>query len=175
MALLSPRHLRFLVLDEVLGSIVVNLAVNAAIAFGVVRTLASVPLWGVTSIAADTLGTAFVLPVLTAFFTGLLVRAQVVRRLLPPLPTASLRSAFSRRHWLQRGTLLGLAATAAVGAPVVAVFALCGPPALTPSAFIIFKATFAAALGAVVTPLLGWWALEEASGGGDKPNAESGR
>jgi len=171
MAPLSSRHLRFLLLDEFLGSILVNLLLNGAIAFGVVRTLGSVPLWGVTSIAADTVGTAFILPVLTSFFTGLLVRAQVVRRLLPPLPPASLRSAFSQRHWLQRGALLGLASIAAAAVPVIAVFALCGPATLGARAFIVFKATFAAALGAVVTPLLGWWALEEASGDGPGPLA----
>jgi hypothetical protein len=45
---------------------------------------------------------------------------------------------------------------------------------LSPRAFIVFKATFAAALGVVVTPLLGWWALEEASAAGarSQPSAQ---
>ena len=108
------------------------------------------------------LATAFILPVFTAFFAQLLVRAQVVRQILPPLPAGLRSSAFSERPWIQRGTLLGLGAMGAVAVPVIAGLALSAPRS-SPSGFIWFKATFAAALGALVTPLLGWWALQEAS------------
>jgi len=161
---LSRRHLRFFLVDEVLGSVIVNFALNGAIAFCAFRNQTHVPLWGWASIAADTMATAFFLPLFTAFFTNLLVRAQVGRQLLPPLPAASFRaSTLSERSWLQRGTLLGLAAMGIVGVSVVAGFALLGPAQLSPSGFIWFKATFAAALGALVTPLLGWWSLQDAS------------
>ena len=122
------------------------------------------PVWGFTSVAADTLGTAFILPVVTALITDFLVRLQVDRALLPKLPPTLLRATrFSERNVLQRGAFLGLAAMGMAAAPVIAGVALLGPPELTTSGFILFKATFAAALGAFVTPVLAWWSLQDAS------------
>ena len=161
---LSRRHVQFLLIDEVLVTTIGNFAINGAIAWGVFRKAASVPLWGITSIAADTLATAFILPVVTAVLASFVVPAQVVRQMLPPLPAAALaRFAWPRRSGLQRGALLGAASIVVAAAPVVAGFALFGPAQLTTSGFIWFKASFAAALGAIVTPLLGWWALQDAS------------
>jgi hypothetical protein len=50
-----------------------------------------------------------------------------------------------------------------VAMPVVIAFAFVGPAKLSISSFIWFKATFAAGLGAIVTPFIGWWALSDAS------------
>jgi hypothetical protein len=42
-------------------------------------------------------------------------------------------------------------------------FSKFGPAELQRDPFILFKASFGAALGAVVTPLIGWWALMHSS------------
>jgi hypothetical protein len=173
MTALSDAHRRFLVVDEVIGSSIVNFVLNAGIAWWMFRAATSVPLWGSASIAADTLSTAFVLPLLTALIATPLVRIQVARGKLPLHDLAvPRRSTFwTRRSFPVRGALLGLAAIVVVGAPVVGAFALVGPPQLTTRHFIWFKASFAAGLGALVTPLLGWWALHDASGR-QRPSAD---
>jgi hypothetical protein len=159
---LSATHRRFLLVDQVVGSIVVNFVLNAAIAWTAFRSASVVPLWGQSSIAADTLGTAFVLPVLTSLIAGRLVHHEVVRGRVPPL-TDVVPSAWVRRSSLQRGAAVGVLAVVLVAVPTVLVFALAGPAELARWPFIWFKATFAAALGAVVTPVLAWWALARAS------------
>jgi hypothetical protein len=160
----SREHRRFLIVDEIVGPAIVNFLLNAGIAWFLFRKLASVPLWGSQSIAADTLGTAFVLPVLTALIAGLLIPARVVRGKLSPVPAALLRpTMWSRRSGVVRGALLGVAAVVLVATPVVLLLPRLGVAELSRSTFIWFKASFAAGVGILVTPLLGWWALMDAS------------
>ena len=161
---LSRAHLKFLVIEEVVGSSIVNFLLNGGIAWLLFRSTSSVPLWGATSIAMDTWVTAFVLPVLTSLIARVLVRAQVARGKLAAIPSSEVReSPWLRRSSLQRGALVGIAAMAVVATPVVGTFVLAGLTHLSTSGFIWFKASFAAGLGALVTPLLGWWELQNAS------------
>ena len=160
----SREHRRFLVVDEIVGPAIVNFWLNAGIAWYLFRRLPTVALWGSPGIAADTLGTAFVLPVLTAIIAAWLIPLRVRRRSLLPIPAANLRAtAWTRRSWIMRGVLLGLVAVVVVGLPVVGAFALLGVPSLPRPTFVWFKASFAAGVGILVTPPLGWWALMDAS------------
>ncbi|HEY2747808.1 MAG TPA: hypothetical protein VGL86_24465 [Polyangia bacterium] len=161
---LSREHRRFVIVDGIIGPAIVNFCLNAAAAWLVFRKLESVPLWGSPGIAIDTLVTAFVLPVLTALIAAWLVRVRVVRGKLAPIPTASLDSSrWSRRSSFMRGTLLGVAAVVFVATPAVILFALVGVERLPRASFVWFKASFAAGVGVLVTPPLGWWALVDAS------------
>jgi hypothetical protein len=160
---LSREHRRFLVLDQGVAPTIFNFVLNGAIAWLSFRSVSAVPLWGQSSIAADTLVTAFVLPVLTSFIVGALVERQVGRGHVPRLAASQASSSWARRSRWQRGAALGLAAVVLAASPVVLVFALAGPTELERWSFIWFKATFAAALGALVTPVIGWWALAAAS------------
>src|SRR5262245_13066404 len=135
--MLSREHRRFLVVDQLIGAAVVNFLINAALAWLVFRRVPSVALFASPGIAADTLVTALVLPVLTAFVAAFVVRLRVVRRELPPLALATLReSAWSRRSTLFRGMLLGVAAVVLTALPTVAVFALVGVDRLPRASFI---------------------------------------
>ncbi len=159
---LSREHRRFLILEQGVGSILVNFPLNAAIAWLSVRSMQTVPLWGMTSIAGDTLGTAFLLPVITSLVVsrvvGYHVRGGRVAALMPP---PDLARSWAERTSVRRGALLGLVAMVVVALPVIVVFALAGPAEMARTPFIWFKAGFAAALGAVVTPLIAWWALAD--------------
>lgn len=157
-------HRRFLIVDEVIVSTIVNFLLNAGIAWFLFHSARSVPFWGSSGIAADMLGTAFLMPLLTSVIAMWLVPWQVKRGVLPKIPEAHLRSSmWRRRPGYQRGALLGLVAMVVVAVPLIALFARVGPPQLPRTHFIWFKASFAAFVGALVTPLLGWWALVEAS------------
>jgi hypothetical protein len=152
------EHRRFLIVEEIVGSILVNFPLNAAIAWFLFRSAAQVPLWGWTSIAADTVVTAFMLPFLTALFATRAARARVVSGKLPCLPRVAM-FAWLPQSSAQRGALVGAASIALAAAPVVGAFVLVGPPTLSLWTFIWFKAIFATILGVLVTPLFGWWGL----------------
>lgn len=161
---LSPQHRRFLWIDQGVGAVIFNFAFNAGIAWLSVRSLAAMPLWGSQSIAADTVATAFLLPLFTALIVTRIVRHQVTSTRLSPLPAgAPLASPWVDRSPLRRGTLVGLASILLAAVPVVAVLVALGVTDFDRSGFIWFKASFAALLAGAVTPIIGWWALLEAS------------
>jgi hypothetical protein len=163
---LSPAHRRFHVVDQQVGPMIVKLGLNAAIAWGPVREMERVPLWGQQSIAGDTVGTAFVLPLLTCLIVSAVVTRQVARGHLARIENASRSSivdSLGVRRPVVRGALLGCIAIGLTAVPVIAWLALRGPSEMTFGSFVWFKALFATALGMLVTPLLGWVALVVAS------------
>src|SRR5438132_1109625 len=95
--------------DEIVVTAIVNFWLNYGIAWFVFRAAAAVPLWGASSIAVDTVATAFVLPLLTSLIATPLVRLQVYRGKLPPLAPEDVRpSAWLRLPFAARGALLGV-------------------------------------------------------------------
>ena len=151
---MKREHYKFLIADELLIAAVVNFFLNAGIAWFFTRGRASV---SASSVAGDTIATAFVLPVLTALVAWPLVHVQVARGKLPHLLPEQC-GAWSRRHAIVRGIAVGIAM-----ALVVALPSLHFATALTVKQFIWAKAAIAAGFGMVATPLLGWWALQAAS------------
>jgi hypothetical protein len=165
---LAPAHRRLLVLDLGLGAGLFNFALNAAIAWLVFHSTERVPLWGETSVAGDTLITAFVLPFLTCLIVSRSVRRQVASGRVPRLESAGgPLASWARLSPLARGALLGAASVPLTAVPVVAALGWSGLEGFRLWPFIGFKAAFAAALAVLVTPLVGWWALARASGPAD--------
>jgi hypothetical protein len=62
---LTPAQRRFVLLDNGVGAFVVNLMINGVIAWLLFRKATRVPMWGQSSIAGDTIATAFLLPAIT--------------------------------------------------------------------------------------------------------------
>lgn len=170
--MLSREHRRFLVVDQLIGAAIVNFLLNAALAWLLFRRSPSVALYASPGIAIDTVVTALVLPLVTAVVAAFVVRLRVLRGELPPIPTpAANDSAWWRRSTLRRGALLGVAAVVLAALPAIGVFALLRLDRLPRASFIWFKASFAAAVGMLVTPPLGWWALLDASRASRSPRA----
>jgi hypothetical protein len=159
---LSTAHRRFLWIDQGVVPIVFNFFLNAGIAWLTVRSLAAMPLWGSQSVAVDTFATAFLLPFFTALVVTRLVAGQVAAARVPPLPPQP-SSPWLARSSRARGARLGIASMFLAALPVVLLLSLFGPDPFERSTFIWFKAAFAAALAGVVTPIIGWWALIDAS------------
>jgi len=86
------------------------------------------------------------------------VRGGRVAALMPP-PDLAIR--WTERTSARRGAMLGLISMVCAAVPVILVFALAGPAEMARTPFIWFEGAFAAALGAVVTPLIAWWALAD--------------
>jgi hypothetical protein len=164
MSRLAPDHRRFLIVDQGVGPTILNFVLNAGIAWLMFRSAATVPLWGQSSIAGDTIATAFVLPFLTSLIVGKVVTHQVGKGQVRALSAHDLPpSSLAFRASYQKGVLLGVASVIAAAVPVVWVLSQYGLEELARNHFILFKATFAAILGAFVTPLIGWWALMNVS------------
>ena len=156
---MSPTHKRFLLVEQGVGSVVVNLAINGLIAFLTFRGAAAVPLWGQQSIAGDTVGTTFFLPLITCLIVTPLAGRQVRAGRVAPLVGAPLGLQWMPARVFWRGATLGVITAAAIAPPTIAALVALGVTQQSFWGFVAFKAGFAAALGAVVTPLIALWAI----------------
>ena len=163
-----PAHRRFLLLEQGIGSAGINFAINGAIAWLLFRQMAIVPLWGQQSIAGDTIGTTFFLP----FFTCLIVTRLAQRRVgsggLPALGWR--RESRPALGWMpattfRRALALGAVCTLVVAPPTLIALAALDVTDLSFSCFLAFKATFAAGLAAVVTPIIALGAIADVGAG----------
>ncbi len=165
-ALLTGAHYRYLLLEQGAGGTLVNIAINAAIAWPLFHTLEQVPLWGTMSIAGDTISTCFLLPFATCVIVTRLA-AREVRRGRFPAP----RFRRARSPWLKRlpastevrGILLGIVCTATLAPLTILVLALLGIDQLGFHGFLALKSLFAGALGGLLTPVIALAALGDAT------------
>jgi len=171
---LSQRHRRFVLIDQGLVPMVFNVVLNGAIAWALFRAVAEVPLWGDSSVGMDLLFTAFLLPFLTCLIVSRLVARDVRSGKLPPLPGVQLPHSrwFERASW-KRGLLLGVCGVVFAAVPLVWALSLGQARPFPTSSFVVFKAVWAGGLAALVTPIVGWWALASASRPLDVPAGES--
>jgi len=159
---MSPEHRRFLVLEQGVGSAVFNFVLNGVIAWLLFRSLERVPLWGQQSIAGDTIGTCFFLPFFTALIVTPLVRRRIRAGSVAPLGWT--RETHPSLGWLPSGTtkralVLGVICVLAVAPLSVWALGRLGVDELGFWHFVGFKATFAAALALLVTPVISIWAM----------------
>jgi len=161
---LSGRHQRFLIIEQGAVPTVFNFALNGAIAWALFRTAEDVPLWGESSLGVDLLATGFLLPFLTCLIVSAIVARHVRDGKVPPLSREQLpNTRWFERSPLQRGLALGAAGVVFGAIPLVWVLTLAQAQPLAVSAFVTFKAAWAAMLALLVTPVIGWWALANAS------------
>jgi hypothetical protein len=166
---LSETQRRWIFLNAVVIAAVINGVLNAAIAWVSVRSEESVPLWAVPvvdqpSVIADTIGTLFLLPLITCLIITTAAwhdirKGSVSRLARPPI---------SRRHWdrlpktrLRRGLVLGAICTVLLAAPAVLALVALDFGDLSVGEFVLYKAIFGVALGALVTPPIGLLALAD--------------
>ncbi len=165
---LPAPHRRWIVLNALLGTALVNLIVNAVIAWLFVQGQSDVPLWArplsETSTLGDTLGTIFLLPLITGVLATTVVRRDLRNGALPPLST---EHPYGR--WLaarpdgrfRRGLGFGVLAFVALALPVTLALVALDLDTLTKGEFVTFKVAFAIALGALVTPVIALCAMTD--------------
>jgi len=162
---MSPAVRRYLLLEQGVGAAVFNLVLNAAIAWAMFRSVAVVPLWGQQSIMGDTIGTCFLLPLLTCLIATRLVRGHVRAGKVAALGWT--RTSHPVLGWLpetpaRRGVVLGIACIVLLAPLAFLALHLFGVASLPFWHFIAFKGAFAAFAAALVTPLVALWAIAEA-------------
>jgi hypothetical protein len=156
---MPPAVQRYLVLEQGVGSAILNLLINGVIAWAMFRGATTVPMWGQQSIGADTIGTTFFLPFLTCLIATRIVRAQVRSGRVPAFAAIPPLVARLPRGTAARGAVLGVIGIAAVGVPAAIALTQLGVTEMRFWPFVGFKAAFAAALAAVVTPVIALYAL----------------
>ena len=159
---MSHHHLRFLLLEQGVGSAVFNFLLNGAIAWLLFRSLERVPMWGQQSIVGDTIGTCFFLPFFTALIVTPLVRKRVQAGSVAALEWT--RDSHPVLGWLPVGTakralVLGAICVVVVGPLSIWALSRMDVGELTFWSFVAFKAAFAAALALIVTPVISVWAM----------------
>lgn len=173
---MSPAERRYLLLEQGLGAGIVNAALNAGIAWLSFRGTATIPFWGQQSIAGDTIGTCFLLPLITALIATPLSRGRIRSGALAPVePTPALARvlAFLPAGTSSRGLAYGILTTVLVAPPTLVALRLFGVDAWSFRAFVEYKAIFGGVLGAAVTPLVALLAMASSGAwGGGGSNCE---
>jgi hypothetical protein len=124
-----------------------------------------VPMWGGVGIAADTIATAVILPVITCVVVTALTRWHVRAGRLPPLhppPSAGLLARAPHGTWRRASVFAALSAATLAPATLVVLAAL-DVAEMSVRDFLVWKAAFAVADGLLVTPPLAYLALLAAS------------
>ena len=154
---LSAAHRKFLFVEQGIGAAIVNFLLNGAIAWVMFRGMDPVPLWGQQSIAGDTLGTAFLLPLITSIILTPLARGRVASATLAALEWTYITHPSLRllpRGTVRRGATIGAICVVTVGIATVVALWLGGVTSMTFGRFLLFKAAWSAVLAAFVTPII---------------------
>ena len=167
---LPPLHRRYLLLNTIVIAAIVNLIINGAIAWLSVLQEEDVPVWAVPvldrpSTAVDTIGTLFLLPLITCLAFTTLARRDLREGRLPPLGWTHASHPFLGRlpaGVLRRGLVLGALAVALLAPLAVVALIVLDVGSLSVNQFVAYKAVFGVALGAVVTPVVALWAIAHA-------------
>jgi len=163
------EHRRWLLLNAVIVTAVINLVLNAGLAWFSLHGADHVPVWDTplpwkTSAALDTMTTFFFLPLFTCIFCSTSVWIDMRRGRLQPftgvafvdrLPTGRVR----------RGLLLG-AICAVILSPIAALtFVVVGADHMSAREFILYKGVLCVVFGLIVTPIIALRAMGDDQSG----------
>jgi hypothetical protein len=155
--MLSEEQRNYIVSKFLLPVTIFNFFFNGGIGYIAFRGLSFVPLWGDTSIGADTIETSFFLPFFTYLFMTRIVSRHIKSGQVVPWAVAQQRYRVVEK-W-PRGVLVGafllalayLAFTVPVAGALIQVF---GPPTYSFAGAVLVKATYSALLSLLVIPVI---------------------
>jgi hypothetical protein len=162
-------HRRWILYNAILVTALMNLVLNAGITWLMVQGAHRVPLWttplpGRPNIITDTVGTFFMLPLITCLLITTSVWHEVrVGRLPPLMGTPRPQSLLARLPTgrLRRGAYLG-GVCALVLSPLSALVLIAvDSGGLSTPGFVLYKAMLGVALGAIVTPVIALCAMAD--------------
>ena len=164
----TEEHRRWLLINAIVIAAVVNAALNALIAWGTAAGEDEIPLWAAPlaegpSTITDTVGTFFILPLITTLVITSVVWHELRERRLAPLTrrTAGVLARLPGKR-LRRGAYFGAICTVVLGPPAVLVLLLLDFGDISVGDFVLYKAIFGVVLGALVTPPIALAAMTDA-------------
>jgi hypothetical protein len=166
---LPATHRRWILLNAIAITAVLNLVINGGIAWLSAAGTTHVPLWampiiGGPSTITDTVGTLFLLPLITNLLVTTAVRRDLREGRLTPLPDAESAYPILRalpRNRTRRGIGLGACCVAALAPAAVAILIATDSGGLSVTGFVLYKAILGVALGALVTPVIALRAMAD--------------
>ena len=166
---LSWPHRRWLILNALLGTAVVNMVLTSGIAWLSASSEKRVPLWpslpGMKpSTVTDTVGTFFVLPFLTCLIVTTIVRRDQRAGRLAPLGRSHPLLARLPAMRLRRALVLGGLCIAALGPLSIVVLVAIDFGNISLHDFVLYKGLLGVALGAIVTPVVAVAAMADLAG-----------
>jgi hypothetical protein len=174
---LPAIHRRWILLNAIAITAVLNLVINAGIAWISAAGTTHVPLWatpviGGPSTITDTLGTLLLLPMITNMLVTTAIRRDLRAGSLTRLCLAHSRYAFLRvlpQSRMLRGVRLGASCAAVLGVPAVAILIGTDFGGLSVFDFVLYQAILSLALGSLVTPAIALRAMSEDLGAPQAP------
>ncbi len=161
---LSDRHRSFLIIEQSVFAGIINVVINAAIGWLLMRSLSAIPLWGNPSMGVDLLATGFLLPFFTCIVVSRLTRRQVESGKLPALEPDQIRPlGVHLRSSIIRAIMMGSIGVIFFSTPLVVLLDLAQASPVPFTSFLIFKAIWAGIFAMIVSPIIAWWALAAAS------------
>jgi hypothetical protein len=163
---LPAPNRRWIVVNALFVTALINIAVNGSIAFLSVQGAQQIPLWSIdeTSTVTDTLGTLFLLPLITCVLcTSVVWRDRRAGRLdrIRGLPRRRPVLALLPKQRILRGVAFGALCLAVFAIPVTLLLVATGLGDLSRGEFIAYKTAFAVGGGARVTPAIALRAMAD--------------
>lgn len=155
--LLSDAQRHYFVKEQIIGPAIFNFVLALGLTWLTFRHHAEVPVYGDPSASADLVATLFLLPLLTCLIATRIARrhAETGKVEPPTFEPDDLRVLrFVPGPLLLRALALGALATLLFAPPTLLLLRLIGASSLPVLAFVIGKGLFAAALAAVVSPMI---------------------
>ena len=158
---IPPPNRRWVIINALGVTAAVNVVVNLALAWLATRTVHVVPLWSTPllrpSTVVDTLGTTFMLPLITAITCGVALRREIRLGRVLPLPLdCEARKLLSRLHrgLVPRAMQIASLTLAAIGPIALLALVAAQVGDVSVSSFLLFKVAYAVGLGLIVTPVI---------------------
>jgi hypothetical protein len=166
---LPANHRRWILMNAVIITAVINLVLNGGIAWLSAIGTPRIPLWatpilGGPSTITDTLGTLFLLPLITNLVVTTAVRRELREGRLtqlqhPPGANSVLRRLPHNRP--ARGFALAAGCLGALAPPAVAILIATNFRDIPTSTFVLYKAILGLILGTIVTPVIALHAMTD--------------
>jgi hypothetical protein len=164
---LPEPNRRWLVVNGIFVTALINIMVNAAIDFASLGARDSVPMWGAPLVGPSVLwtvvGTLFLLPLFTcALATGAIrrdIRRGSIERIEPD-GAHGWNGRLPAGRW-RRGAEIGGLAVIVLGPPTLLLLAILGFPGLDRGQYVAWQTAYAVLLGMIVTPLIALAAMAD--------------
>lgn len=164
---LPAANRRWLVVNGIFVTALINVVVNVAIDLVSLGARDSVPMWGAPLVGPSVLwtviGTLFLLPLFTCVLATGAIRRDIRRGSVERLePDAAHRwvGRVPAGRW-RRGAEIGAFAVVVLGPPTLLLLAILGFPDLDRGQYVAWQTGYAVLLGMIVTPLIALAAMAD--------------
>lgn len=162
---MNRNHYKYLIIEQVILAFIINYIVNAAIGYAVFHGIGTLPMWGMKSIAGDTIIMTFLLSLIVSFVVTLTTHKKIRSGQLESLSwrrssNAILAKLPQNTFW--RSLVLAVVFTIIVAPVVIGALAVLNINEMPHLAFVIFKGFLAGFLAIIVAPLAAICALGDA-------------